>query len=113
MIINIALFVLFLYTLTLFTWVFYLAAMNMKRNIKHVGLVAKLFAYPAMFIGYPLDVMFNVFVGSIFFIEMPKELLFTSRCKRHYKHPGHRGNMARFFCKNLLNGFDPSGAHCL
>jgi hypothetical protein len=37
---------------------------------------------PWAIVGLALDLAFNVVAGTIMFVELPRELLFTSRCKR-------------------------------
>ena len=54
----------------------------------------------------PLDVLYNLVVGTIAFRERPKEWLFTQRVQRHLKESsGHRLEMARFLA-NELNVID-------
>lgn len=109
---DIALLVIGLYILLYVTWIHYLAIMNLSRNQRKLMPFAKFWAYNALAIGYPLDVLFNIFFGTIFFLELPKELLFTARCDRHLNDKDWRGRNARFFCQNMLDPFDPKGTHC-
>jgi len=97
-----------------YTWVFYLAVMNLKRNKEHLTPIAKLFAYPMLSVGLVADVLFNFIFGTILFLEPPKELLMTTRLKRHLKDhkKDWRDRNANWFCNNFLNPFDPSGNHC-
>lgn len=54
-----------------------------------------------------LDILFNLFVGSIAYREFPREFLFTSRTQRHYyKGSGWRLQVARTWAKRL-NAIDP------
>jgi len=103
-----------IFWLTSLTWIFYLAIMNLKKEKKNLRLGAKILGYPMLILGFFLDVMFNIIVGSIMFLEFPriKELLFTARVSRHNDSPTWRGNVARWFCTHLLDQFDPSGKHC-
>lgn len=71
-----------------------------------LGLFWRVHLYPLAAIFYFLDVAFNALLGSLFFFEFPRELLFTSRCKRHYRACGWRGGMARFWARQL-NEIDP------
>lgn len=101
-----------LYGIMLTTWLYYLAVMNMSRNKDKITLPAKFFAYPILYIGLVWDVIMNATIGTICFLELPKEWLFTPRCSRHIKDTGWRGKMAKFWCSTFLNPFDPSDKHC-
>lgn len=95
------------------TWIFYLAVMNLKRNQDKLTFAAKLIAYPVAFVGVLSDALFNVLLGTLFFVELPKEWLFTHRLERHIQQSaGYRLRFAMWFCINLLDPFDPAGEHC-
>lgn len=96
------------------TWIFYLAVMNLSRNKDRLMLVSKCFAYPMLWIGLVADMLFNFFWGSILFLEFPKELLMTTRLKRHLRDhkKDWRDRNANWFCYNFLDPFDPNGKHC-
>ena len=94
-------------------WVFYLAVMNLKRA-KDAGMLtrtAAVLGYPVLFVGWILDAFVNVFVLTVVMLELPRELLVTTRLKRHnrYGH-GWRKSFARWF-EPLLDPYDPSGDH--
>lgn len=96
------------------TWVYYLAAMNLKRNQPKLTPTAKVMAYPVIIVGVTIDWVFNVTVGSLLFLEPPMEWkeLFSGRCERHLHEQDWQGKQARFWCRNLLDPFDPDGQHC-
>lgn len=98
------------YALTLLSWLFYLALMNLKRVRNDLHPFAKFNAYLLLGIGFPLDVALNTVVGSILFLELPEEYLLTSRLQRHKRLGGWRGDIARWMCEHLLNQFD--SGHC-
>ncbi len=78
---------------------------------RQLSLFWKVHIVPFAVIGVILDVVFNLTIGTVMFMELPKELLFTSRCKRH-KHEspiGWRRDLAWFACKQL-DQIDPG--HC-
>jgi len=77
-----------------FTWVLYVAIMGFKRNLDNMGKVSKFIAYCILPFGLLADVLFNFTWGSVMFLEPPRELLMTTRLKRH------------------LSDYDPSGKHC-
>lgn len=96
-------------------WIFYLAVMNLKRarDNKTLTKPALMFGYPILLVGYVADILLNVSVCSLLFLEIPKEFTVTARVQRHlYTGSGWREKLAGWFCHNLLNAFDPDGKHC-
>jgi hypothetical protein len=59
-----------------------------------------------------LDVIFNITVGTLAFLELPelRRLTFTMRCKKHMTATGYRGRLARWVCEGWLNPFEDG--HC-
>lgn len=103
---------------TWITWAFYLSAMQLKtaRDQGKLTPASKVFGYPFIYAFVVLDVLFNLTIGTLFFLELPKifdnEWYFTSRVSRLNKRQDWRGKLARFFCTQLLDPFDPAGKHC-
>lgn len=96
-------------------WVFYLAMMSLWRAQRAgtIGRVAFIPGYFTLLIGVLLDVLVNVTLMSIVFLELPSQWLVTQRLKYHNLHgQGWRQRLARWVCKNLLDAFDPTGCHC-
>lgn len=95
------------------TWGAYLSVMHLKaaRDAGRLTPAAKVLGYPWLAVGLLLDVVFNVVVGSLLFAELPREFLFTTRVSRLNDRPGRRGDLARWFCSQLLDPFD-AGGHC-
>lgn len=96
-------------------WLFYLAVTNLYRAKKAgtISTPALVMGYPILIAGALLDLLVNVAIMSIIFMEPPRELLVTQRLCRHIKDSsGWRGQLAYWICHNLLNAFDPSGDHC-
>jgi hypothetical protein len=98
------------YILTLVSWLFYVALMNLKRVRNDLHPFAKFNTYLLLGVGFPLDVVLNAVVGSMLFLESPKEWLLTSRLQRHKRQGGWRGDVSRWMCEHLLNQFD--SGHC-
>lgn len=113
-------------------WVLYVWVMAWKawaeRNHKRRWL-AYLFAYPVAVVGVPLDVLYNLVVGTIIFREFPllfrraagkwrPELTLTSRLQRYIvAGPGassllqrYRFWTAYYVCRYLLHPWDRD--HC-
>lgn len=95
-------------------WVLYLAIMALYRAHlnKTLPTVSKILGYPLLAFGLLVDVLMNITFFSLFFLELPKEWLVTTRLKRHVKTDTWRGKLAKFLCTNLLSPFDPTGDHC-
>ena len=66
----------------------------------------KAIAYFWLVVGLPADMIFNLTRGTFMFRELPRELLFTARIKRHQFTTGWRGKKAKQWAK-LLNFVDP------
>jgi hypothetical protein len=96
------------------TFALYLTMMHLKSARDHGKLTtaSKFFGYPLLIIGLIVDVIFNVVAGTIMFIEIPKEFLFTTRVSRLNDGTDWRGKLANWFCEQLLDPFDPAGKHC-
>lgn len=95
-------------------FVFYAAVMSLQRarDSGQVRWPMMIVGYPALYVGLTLDLLTNVVVCSVLFVEFPRELLVTSRLSRHSKSADWRGTVARWICSNLLDPLDPSGCHC-
>ena len=91
----------------------FVAAMHAKRVIDRGTQIHGLFLYP-LYVGAGiavlLDVAFNATAGTVMFRELPREALFTERCRRHKKaKSGWRKLRAQWWCRQL-NKFDKG--HC-
>ena len=97
-------------------WLFYLAVMNLQRA-KEGGTISRAalwLGYPLLAIGLLIDLVVNVLVFTVVFLDMPRELTVTARLARliHQQPSRWRGRAALWFCKEFLDTFDPSGRHC-
>ena len=64
--------------------------------------------FPWVVVGLALDVAFNAVAGTLMFVELPREWLFTTRCKRHFRgSEGWRLSIAKFWARTL-NEIDPT-----
>ena len=95
-----------------FTWVFYLAVMALTRVWKDLHPAIKAFAAPVVITGVLLDVLTNAILGTLYFRELPREWLLTTRLTRLKLGTGWRSIHAFWICKHMLNPFDPYGPHC-
>jgi hypothetical protein len=87
----------------------YVAIMAAVAKRDELTLFWKVNLAPLAVLGYLLDVSFNLTFGTLIYAELPHELLFTDRSKRHKAGDGRRKRIAEWFCRNL-NVIDPE--HC-
>lgn len=98
-----------------FFWYAYILVMGLYRAHldKRLTKFTTILALPALVIGYAMDILANIFIASLVFLELPKELLVTTRLQRYAKGPiNWRRDRANWICTNLLDLFDPTGNHC-
>lgn len=103
----------FLYLLFYGTWIFYTSLMHIKKHRETLKAKAGVIwhgLYPVAVVALLMDVLFNFTWGTLYFRELPKELLFTTRCQRHMKGKGIQLMRAERVCIYLLNPFDEG--HC-
>lgn len=103
-----------IFALMYLTWFFYLAVENLIRAKRAGNLKwqAAIFAYPMAFVGIVFDSLLNLTIGTLLFVELPRQGLFTARLDRHCAQPTWRGAIARWICTNMLDPFDATGTHC-
>jgi hypothetical protein len=91
----------------------YVASMAMVRAHKEEKLNTFLWILCVPFVALSLvvDVINNLIVFTVLFLERPKELTVTERLKRHVKEYTFRGKLARWLGDTLLNAFDHTGNH--
>jgi hypothetical protein len=101
------------------TWFFFLAVMNLARA-KRAGTLSKpalVMGMPILWVGLCVDCLCNLTAACLVFLDLPREWLVTQRLKRYAYDAagdaaaGWRADLARWFAKNLLDDFDPSGKH--
>jgi hypothetical protein len=63
---------------------------------------------PWAIVGLTLDAVFNAVGGTLMFLELPREWLFSSRVKRHFRQSGGwRFRLADWWARQL-NAIDPT-----
>jgi hypothetical protein len=108
---SIVVLILYLYSF----WIVYIGVMGIYRAYldNRLSKVVLYLLCPFILIGIIMDVFANLFVAPIIFMDMPKELLVTTRLTRYKRDDkGWRYNLANVICINLLDVFDPTGKHC-
>lgn len=95
-------------------WGMFVICMALKR-VRDEGkltIAMKVFGYPFLFVGLAVDLFVNVFIGSVLFLELPREYTLSSRLWRHSTMGhGYRRAVALWLRINLLDAIDPSGVH--
>ena len=103
----------------LYTWVFwgvYVLVMGFYRAklSGRLGRVASVLGLPFLVIGATMDVLANMTVATVLFLQLPKQLLVTKRLQqiKAEQKGTWRYKIADYICENLLDIFDPRGEHC-
>lgn len=115
---NAAMFVGIVFAITWVFWAMYVFVMGMYRAKLNgrLGGVNYYMGYPVFAIGMLTDILFNLTLAVLIFLDLPRETLVTSRLKRYMaqgeQDGGWRYRLAKWFCDNLLDPFDPTGDHC-
>ena len=90
----------------------YVFTMSVKDRYKELSRIAQAVSIPAVLLSYLLDVLLNVILLSVLFLEVPQEVTITHRMKRWKQMTGshpRRAKLATSVCR-VLNLFDPG--HC-
>lgn len=96
-------------------WAFYVLVMGLYRAhlANRLNTFTKIMGTPIIVIGIFLDVLANLTIATLVFLELPKEWLVTTRLVRYQENnTDYRKKLAQLICDNLLDPFDPSGNHC-
>jgi len=95
-------------------WGMFVICMALKRvqDAGQLTLAMKLFGYPFLLLGLVVDVAVNVVIGSLLFLEPPREWLLSARLWRLSNgRPSWRQRIALKIRTQLLDSIDPSGIH--
>lgn len=96
-------------------WVLYIAMMNIKRvaATQPMPLRVKMLVYPTMAVFEVIEVIANVIVCTILFLDLPREVRVSDRLRRYYRRPDRYGWRLHIvlFLKPMLDPFDPTGPH--
>lgn len=96
-------------------WAFYVFTMGVYRLhlSKELKGINAILAWPLVFVAYAIDILVNITPATIMFLDLPRELLVTSRLQRYMRQgSGWRCIVATYICDNMLDIFDPKGNHC-
>ena len=88
----------------------YKGVMWLRARRDKLSTLDKVWAYPFVWLGFFLDVVYNIFFATIKYRDLPREFLFTSRLKRYKAgEDGWRKDEAEYIC-SILNKYDEG--HC-
>lgn len=68
-----------------------------KRAWPRLKIGIKVLLAPALLAFGLIDVLFNIVIGTILFLELPTTWTFSQRCSRHLHDAGWRGSIAGAF----------------
>jgi len=92
-------------------WLLFLAVMALNWRWRALPKVVKAIALPAVLVSVALDVLFNLTLGTLLFLELPREWTFSQRVGSYKRRIDWRAPLAQWICANLLDPFEVEG-HC-
>lgn len=93
-----------------FLFQMYKGVMWLRARRSKLSIFDKVWAYPFVWLGFFLDVLYNIFFATVKYRDLPREFLFTSRLKRYKAgEDGWRKDEAEYIC-SILNRYDEG--HC-
>lgn len=96
---------------TYILWLLFLAVMALNWRWHALPKVVKALALPAVIVSVALDVLFNVTIGTVLFLEFPRQWTFSQRVGSYKRRIDWRAPLAQWICSNLLDPFE-AGGHC-
>jgi hypothetical protein len=104
-------------TLALFTMYLAYCTLRVARDngkLRAAPWPVQIVCYALLAVALVCDVLFNVLIGSLIFVEFPdlRRPTFTHRCKKHMNDAdgGWRMRLGRWVCDGWLNPFE--AGHC-
>lgn len=98
------------------SWILYVIIMGSYRAhlSERLSGFNKYMAIPLVLLGVLFDIVGNILIATILFLDIPRELLFTDRLKRYKNIEGTalRKRIALYICDSILDPFDPRNNHC-
>ncbi len=95
-------------------WLHFVACMRLKM-VRDAGLLTtpmKVFGYPVLAMGLVIDFFVNVCIGTVLFLELPREYTLSGRLWRLSNgSPSWRQRLALAIRSGLLDAIDPTGVH--
>lgn len=98
-----------------FFWAMYVFVMGIYRAYlsKRLGPVNFVLGFPLVLVGAITDIVANLVIAPIVFLDIPREWLVTTRLLRYRRgEDGWRKTISTYICDHMLDVFDPTGNHC-
>lgn len=92
-------------------WLLFLAVMALQWKWRELSLPVRTLAAPAVLVALLLDVLFNVTIGTVLFLDLPRQWTFSQRIGSYKRRIDWRAPLAHWICANLLDPFE-AGGHC-
>lgn len=87
-------------------------ALKRARDDGTISKIALVLGYPILVAGYILDFCVNISILSLVVLDFPKEITVSQHLSRLVRTgKPFQQTIANWIAKNLLDAFDPSGAH--
>lgn len=97
----------------LLLWFFYIGVMDLKfaRDAGMLTTAAKIMGYPFLFVGLAVDLIVNLTIAPVIFLDWPRETTVTGHIQRLVNgSAGWRRTLALWFAVNLLNSVSGKGS---
>lgn len=92
-------------------WLLFLAVMALQWKWRMLSLPVRVLAAPAVLFAVLFDFLFNVTLGTLLFLDLPRQWTFSQRVGSYKQRIDWRAPLAEWICANLLDPFE-AGGHC-
>lgn len=92
-------------------WVLFLAVMALQNKWHDLPKTVKVLAIPAVLAAVTLDVLFNLTIGTVLFLDIPRQYTLSQRVGGYKQNNDWRRPIAVWICSNMLDPFQ-AGGHC-
>ena len=92
-------------------WVLFLAVMALQNKWHDLPKTIQVLAIPAVLLAVTLDVLFNITIGTLLFLDLPRQYTFSQRVGSYKQRIDWRQPLAVWICSNMLDPFE-IGGHC-
>lgn len=93
-------------------WLLFLAVMALNWRWHALPKSVRAIALPAALTAVLLDFLFNITIGTLLFLDLPRQWTFSQRVGQYKRRIDWRAPLAEWICSNLLDPFEVDGAHC-
>lgn len=96
-------------------WILYVAMMNINAvsQVQSLPWQSKLLVYPTVVVFEIVELIANILVCTLIFLDFPQEWTVSERLRRYKRNPERAGwrMLLVKFIKPMLDPFDPTGPH--